>query len=115
MNLNGVLGHVKTNSLLSSTMYAPAVDHILFYKITTEPDGVTLRIWESPVNSSGGSASYLYIINHHLASVAEAKARLKTHLSLNGGTLTLDQDLPHKGKVRLMSYPTWNGSDTSEN
>ncbi|MGF1570131.1 MAG: hypothetical protein ACFCVD_19015 [Nodosilinea sp.] len=92
-------------------MYVSAVDHLLFYKISTEPDGVKLRIWESPATSTESSATYLYIINCRVRSIAEAKARLQSHLALNGGTLAMGEALPNKGKVRLMPFPTWNGTE----
>jgi hypothetical protein len=91
--------------------YAPAHDHVLFYKIVTASDGVRLRIWESAEDVDSGSFPYLYILNLRVGSMAEAKRRLKQHLALNGGTLANGQDLPYKGKVKLMPYATWNGSE----
>ncbi|HSM83009.1 MAG TPA: hypothetical protein VLS96_15065 [Nodosilinea sp.] len=91
--------------------YIPAADHLLFYKITSETDGMKLRIWESAAAVDPGAAPYLYILNFRVKSMAEAKSRLKAHLAINGGTLVTGQELPQKGKVRLMPHPTWNGTE----
>ena len=53
---------------------------------------------------------YLYILNLRVGSMAEAKRRLKAHLALNGGTLASGQELPQKGKVKLLPHPTWDGT-----
>lgn len=90
--------------------YAPAVDHLLFYKIVPDADGIRLRIWESPTDLDESPSPYLYILNLRVGSMAEAKQRLKAHLALNGGTLAAGQELPHKGKVKLMPHPTWDGT-----
>jgi hypothetical protein len=92
-------------------MYALATDHLLYYKITPEPDGFKLRIWETPAMDGNRQGAYLYILNHQVSSMAEARAVLANHLSLNGGALACDQaELPHKGKIRLLAFPTWNGA-----
>jgi hypothetical protein len=88
-----------------------ADNHLLFYKIVSAPDGIRLRIWESATELDQSPAPYLYILNLRVGSLSEAKKRLKAHLSLNGGTLTTGQDLPSKGKVRLMPHATWNGTE----
>ena len=90
--------------------YAPAVDHLLFYKIVNDPDGIRLRIWESATDLDRSQSPYLYILNLRVGSIAEAKKRLKAHLALNGGTLASGQTLPQKGKVKLMPHPTWDGT-----
>lgn len=93
--------------------YAPAVgNHLLFYKIVSDPDGVRLRIWESATDLDESPSPYLYILNLRVSSLAEAKKRLKAHLALNGGTLATGQDLPFKGKVKLMPHATWNGIES---
>lgn len=86
-------------------------DHLLFYKIVSDADGIRLRIWESATDPDQSPAPYLYILNLRVSSMAEAKKRLKAHLALNGGTLATSQALPHKGKVRLMAHATWNGTE----
>ncbi len=92
--------------------HAPAVDnHLLFYKIVPGADGIRLRIWESASDPDQSSAPYLYILNLRVSSIAEARKRLKAHLAINGGTLATGQDLPYKGKVRLMPHATWNGTE----
>jgi hypothetical protein len=88
-------------------------DHLLFYKIISAPDGVRLRIWEAATALDDSPSPYLYILNLRVGSLAEAKNRLKDHLALNGGTLSPSQDLPSKGKVKLMPFATWNGSEGS--
>ncbi len=87
-------------------MYAPDFQHLLHYKISIEPGGVRLRMWELAVGSTSGGKSYLYIINYRLNSLDEAKDSLRQHLSLNGGILTQDQDLPPKGQITLVPHPT---------
>ncbi|MGB3137285.1 MAG: hypothetical protein WBG38_15730 [Nodosilinea sp.] len=94
----------------SFSHYAPAIDHLLFYKIITDTDGIRLRIWESATDLDQSPSPYLYILNLRVGSIAEAKKRLKTHLTLNGGTLATGQTLPYKGKVKLMPYATWEGT-----
>lgn len=95
--------------------HAPAVDdHLLFYKIVPGPDGIRLRIWESATDLDQSPTPYLYILNLRVSSMAEAKKRLKTHLALNGGTLATGQDLPYKGKVRIMPHATWNGTEGND-
>lgn len=86
-------------------------DHLLFYKIVSDADGIRLRIWENATDLDQSPAPYLYILNLRVDSMAEAKKRLKAHLALNGGTLATSQVLPHKGKVRLMAHATWNGTE----
>ena len=91
-------------------MYALATDHLLYYKITPEPDGFKLRIWETPATAGDQQGAYLYILNRQVSSMAEARTLLSGHLGLNGGALACDQDeLPQKGKIRLLAFPTWNG------
>ncbi|HIK44536.1 MAG TPA: hypothetical protein IGR64_06560 [Leptolyngbyaceae cyanobacterium M65_K2018_010] len=93
-------------------MYALAADHLLYYKISPEAGGFRLRLWETPAASTHREVNYLYILNFRVASVAEAKAVLAHHLALNGSALASDlTDLPKKGKIRLMAFPTWNGSN----
>jgi hypothetical protein len=46
--------------------------------------------------------------------MAEAKQRLKAHLALNGGTLVTGQDLPPKGKIKIMPHSTWDGCEDPE-
>jgi hypothetical protein len=95
--------------------YAPAVDHhLLFYKIISDTEGIRLRIWESADPLDQSPSPYLYILNLRVSSLDEAKRRLKTHLTLNGGTLSSGQALPHKGKVRLMPHATWNDADADD-
>ncbi|MBD1872645.1 hypothetical protein H6F75_04055 [Nodosilinea sp. FACHB-131] len=94
--------------------YAPAVDHLLFYKIVPDADGIRLRIWESATDLDQSPSPYLYILNLRVESMAEAKKRLKAHLALNGGTLSVGQELPQKGKVKLLPYPTWDGTEGME-
>ncbi|WP_017298428.1 hypothetical protein [Nodosilinea nodulosa] len=94
--------------------YAPAVDHLLFYKIISDPDGIRLRIWESASELDQSPSPYLYILNLRVGSIAEAKKRLKAHLALNGGTLATSQDLPRKGKVKLMPHATWDGTEGND-
>ncbi|WP_035991116.1 hypothetical protein [Leptolyngbya sp. KIOST-1] len=101
---------MSTPSSASFSRYAPADDHLLFYKIINDSDGIRLRIWESASDLDQSPSPYLYILNLRVASIAEAKKRLKTHLALNGGSLTIDQTLPFKGKVKLMPHATWDGS-----
>lgn len=97
-------------------MYALAADHLLYYKITSGPEGCRLRIWEVPDTAEEGEqGSYLYIINLRVANVVEAKAVLTHHLALNGGALACNQaDFPHKGKIRIMAFPTWNRQEPPE-
>jgi hypothetical protein len=91
-------------------MYALATDHLLYYKITPEPDGFKLRIWETPTGVADRHGEYLYIVNVRVASLTEARACLANHLALNGGALACDQaELPYKGKIRLLAFPTWDG------
>lgn len=94
--------------------YAPAVDHLLFYKIVPDADGIRLRIWESATDLDQSPSPYLYILNLRVGSMTEAKRRLKAHLALNGGSLSAGQELPHKGKVKLLPHPTWNGTEDIE-
>ncbi|MGB3203275.1 MAG: hypothetical protein WBA99_20380 [Nodosilinea sp.] len=95
--------------------YAPVVDHhLLFYKIINDADGIRLRIWESATDLDQSPSPYLYILNLRVGSIAEAKKRLKAHLSLNGGTLATGQALPFKGKVKLMPHATWDGSQDDD-
>ncbi len=91
-------------------MYALATDHLLYYKITPEPGGLALRIWETPTAAARNHGEYLYIINVQVGSMAEARTCLANHLALNGGALVCDQaELPYKGKIRLLAFPTWDG------
>ncbi|NJL47304.1 MAG: hypothetical protein HC929_07175 [Leptolyngbyaceae cyanobacterium SM2_5_2] len=91
-------------------MYALATDHLLYYKITPEPDGFKLRIWETPTVAASQYGDYLYILNVRVVSMAEARECLANHLTLNGGSLVCDQtELPYKGKIRLLAFPTWDG------
>lgn len=95
-------------------MYALATDPLLYYKITLEPTGCKIRIWETPDTTVDGQGPYLYILTRQVNDLAEAKAVLSQHLALNGGALTCDQaEFPHKGKIRLMAFPTWNDQDGS--
>lgn len=87
-------------------MYAPAIQHLLNYKISAESGGVRLRIWEMATGPSAQEKSYLYIINHRLSSLEEAKARLRQHLDLNGGVLAQEQDIPCRGQIKLRPHPT---------
>lgn len=90
-------------------MYALATDHLLYYKITSEPAGLKIRIWETPDTAEDHPGAYTYIINRRVADMAEAKAVLSQHLALNGGALACDQaEFPNKGKIRLLAFPTWN-------
>lgn len=90
-------------------MYALATDHLLYYKITPEPEGFRIRIWETPATAADRHGAYLYILNRQVASVAEAQAFLANHLALNGGSLACNQaEFPKKGKIHLMAFPTWN-------
>lgn len=102
--------------LRAITMYALAADHLLYYKITLETEGCRLRIWETPDTAEDSEqGSYQYIINLRVANFDEAKATLARHLALNGGALACDQsEFPQKGKIRLMSFPTWNRQDSPE-
>ncbi|MFQ4137065.1 hypothetical protein PGN35_012170 [Nodosilinea sp. PGN35] len=101
---------MQTSFSPNLSRYAPAVDHLLFYKIVPDADGIRLRIWESATDLDQSPSPYLYILNLRVSSMAEAKKRLKAHLTLNGGTLAMGQELPHKGKVRLMPHATWDGT-----
>lgn len=95
--------------------HAPLIDkHLLFYKIVPASDGIRLRIWESAPDMDQSPAPYLYILNLRVDSMAEAKQRLRAHLALNGGTLATGQDLPYKGKVRLMPHATWDGTEEGD-
>ncbi|MGB3312206.1 MAG: hypothetical protein WBG32_09595 [Nodosilinea sp.] len=94
----------------SFSHYAPVVDHLLFYKIINDIDGIRLRIWESATDLDQSPSPYLYILNLRVGSIAEAQKRLKAHLALNGGTLVTGQTLPFKGKVKLMPHATWDGT-----
>lgn len=94
--------------------YAPAVDHLLFYKIVPDADGIRLRIWESPTDLDQSPSPYLYILNLRVSTMNEAKKRLRAHLALNGGTLAAGQELPQKGKVKLMPHATWDGTEGME-
>ena len=90
-------------------MYALATDHLLYYKITPEPDGFKIRIWEAPATEGDHHGAYLYILNRQVSSMAEARALLSEHLGLNGGALACNQaELPKKGKIRILAFPTWN-------
>jgi len=80
--------------------------HLLHYKISTDSEGVNLCIWELAHGLEHKRANYLYIINCRATSIEEAKQSLRYHLNLNGGLLTNDQDIPIRGHVRLMPYPT---------
>lgn len=94
-------------------MYALATDSLLYYKITLDPTGGKIRMWETPDTAVDGDGPYLYILNRQVANLGEAKAVLSQHLALNGGALTCDQaELPHKGKIRLMTFPTWTDQDS---
>ena len=87
-------------------MYAPELHHLLHYKISTDSSGVRLRIWELANGSSDQEKTYLYIINHRLASLDEAREQLRHHLNLNGGILTQDQEIPRRGQIKLFPHPT---------
>lgn len=87
-------------------MYAPDIQHLLHYKISTDSDGVRLRIWELATGPSTRDKAYLYIINYRLTSMNEAKDRLRQHLNLNGGILAQNQDIPSKGQIKLVPHPT---------
>jgi hypothetical protein len=104
INVNPFLVFFET-----SVMYAPNPQHLLHYKISTEPGGVRLRIWELATGPNTQAKAYLYIINHRLRSVAEAQASLRQHLDLNGGLLTPEQEIPARGKIQLLPHPTWDG------
>lgn len=93
---------------------APIVDHLVFYKIMSVADGIRLRIWESAAALDDTPSPYLYILNLWVRSMAEAKQRLKAHLALNGGTLMTGQDLPPKGKIKIMPHSTWDGCEDPE-
>jgi hypothetical protein len=94
-------------------MYALATDHLLYYKITSEPSGLKLRIWETPDLVQDRHGAYLYVLNFRVADMAEARSILTRHLDLNGGALACDQaELPHKGKIRILAFPTWNSPET---
>lgn len=94
-------------------MYALAIDHLLYYKITSEPNGLKLRIWETPETAQDHHSHYLYILNLRVANMAEAREVLSQHLGQNGGALACDQaELPHKGKIRILAFPTWNLQST---
>ncbi len=87
-------------------MYALATDSLLFYKISPEAGGITLRIWDN--GPAQNSQDYLYIANWRVKSMAEARRLLANHLACNGSSLACDQDiLPMKGKVRLLPHATW--------
>jgi hypothetical protein len=93
-------------------MYALATDHLLYYKITPEPDGFKLRLWETATGAGDSQDGYLYIINYRVTSMAAAKAVLTNHLTFNGSALPCNQaELPYKGKIRLLAFPTWNGCE----
>lgn len=87
-------------------MYAPDSQQLLHYKISIDSSGVRLRIWELALGPMAREKPYLYIINCRLNSLNKAKERLRQHLSLNGGLLEQDQDIPAIGQVKLMPYPT---------
>jgi hypothetical protein len=87
-------------------MYAPAAEYVLYYKISPEPDGVKLRIWESPTDTDTNKQSFVYILNCRANSIAEAKAQLIQHLTMNVGTLSTAEDVPAKGSVKLVPFPT---------
>jgi hypothetical protein len=87
-------------------MYAPAAEYVLYYKISPEPDGVKLRIWESPANANPNKQAFIYILNCRANSIDEAKAQLIQHLTMNGGTLSTAEDVPAKGSVKLVPFPT---------
>ncbi|MFH7243139.1 MAG: hypothetical protein ACHWZW_09850 [Spirulina sp.] len=94
-------------------MYALATDHLLYYKIISEPSGLKLRIWETPDLVPDRHGAYLYVLNLRVADMAEARSILTRHLDLNGGALACDQgELPHKGKIRILAFPTWNSQET---
>jgi hypothetical protein len=88
-------------------MYALATDSLLFYKISPDPAGVNLRIWSNqPVQASH---TYSYIINWRVKTMGQARDLLINHLAMNGSSLACDHnDLPMKGKVRLLGHATWN-------
>ena len=93
-------------------MHSPAVEPLLFYKISTDSEGTRLRIWEEYArHADRGQSPYVYILNILLTSAAEAQAYLRLHVALNGGILATDQTLPPKGKIALMPYPTWTGQE----
>ncbi|TVP65088.1 MAG: hypothetical protein EA342_15055 [Leptolyngbya sp. LCM1.Bin17] len=93
-------------------MYSPAIESLLFYKISSDSESTQLRIWEEYSSHADQSQSpYSYILNIQLTSAAEAQAYLRLHVALNGGILAADQNLPPKGKIALMPYPTWTGEE----
>jgi hypothetical protein len=93
-------------------IHPPAIEPLLFYKISTNSEGTQLRIWEEYSSHADQSQSpYLYILSIQLTSAAEAQAYLRLHVALNGGILAADQNLPPKGKIALMPYPTWTGEE----
>jgi hypothetical protein len=87
-------------------MYAPEPQQLLHYKISTEADGVRLRIWEMATGPRAAPKTYLYIINYRFTSLDEAKAQLCHHLSLNGGVFTQEHTIPNRGQIRLIPHPT---------
>lgn len=87
-------------------MYAPEPEHLLHYKISTDSEGVRLRIWEMAQGQTPREKAYLYIINHRLRSLEEAKEHLRHHLNLNGGSLAEGQNIPARGQIKLLPHPT---------
>ncbi|MEB3314451.1 MAG: hypothetical protein VKL98_09930 [Cyanobacteriota bacterium] len=89
-------------------MYALATDdHLIFYKISQEVDGFTLRIWEKSASWHQNN-TYLYILNYQAASITAAQEVLTRYLASNGqGAASHDHSLPLKGKVRLLPHATW--------
>lgn len=87
-------------------MYARELHHLLHYKISTDLGGVRLRIWELAAGPSDRGKNYLYIINYRFTTLDDAKEQLRHHLSLNGGILAQDQDIPNRGQIKLLPHPT---------
>ncbi|MBU6230112.1 MAG: hypothetical protein KGQ93_10510 [Cyanobacteria bacterium REEB459] len=92
---------------MSESLSALAPEALLFYKISTEGGSICLRIWDNGLHPDG--PGYAFIVNWRVATIAQARHRLLQHLALNGTSLACDQDdLPMKGRVRLLNHPTWN-------
>jgi hypothetical protein len=53
----------------------------LRYTITPCADGVTLSVWEMPRDSQAKEHSFLFKINHRLASEEDAKRLLERYLA----------------------------------
>ncbi len=88
-----------------------ATDYAVFYRMTTEPGLVRLRLWEMHPNPEVNPQPYLYVVNYTFSSRRKAEDFLRDYLVLNGAFDVPDTHWPSEGEIAILPFPTWSSGN----